>query len=85
MRVTQSLELPANPLDQLTELCGGQGVVAEMTGRKGQLVRDENDGLVKYQNRRAEVASQKLAALRSMSHAAPLSHMTPFCSFSPAQ
>ena len=57
VRVVQSLELPANPLDQLTELCGGSSVVSEMTGRKGQLIRDEDDGLVKYQNRRAEVRS----------------------------
>lgn len=57
VRLVQSLELPANPLDQLTELCGGSSVVSEMTGRKGQLIRDEDDGLVRYQNRRAEVSS----------------------------
>ena len=55
VRLVQSLELPANPLDQLTELCGGSKMVSEMTGRKGQLIRDASDGLVKYQHRRAEV------------------------------
>ena len=65
VRVVQALELPANPLDQLTELCGGSSVVSEMTGRKGQLVRDEDDGLVRYQARRAEVRNSPLVIMKA--------------------
>ena len=60
LRLWQSFELPANPLDQLTELLGGANRVAEMTGRKGQLIRDEEDGKVHYLQRRSEVGSTAL-------------------------
>ena len=53
-KIVTALELPANPLDQLTEMLGGAARVAEMTGRKGQLIRAE-EGRVLYQHRRANV------------------------------
>lgn len=56
VKVVHSLELPANPLDQLIDLMGGPKAVAEMTGRKGQLVPDEAKGGIKYQQRCLEVS-----------------------------
>ena len=56
------MELPPNPLDQLTDLMGGEEKVAEMTGRKGMLKR-EADGTVSYQRRCAEVCSLHVHAL----------------------
>ncbi|KAL4432432.1 hypothetical protein ABPG77_001731 [Micractinium sp. CCAP 211/92] len=50
----QQLELPMNPLDTLIDQLGGPAAVAEMTGRKGRLVRSKSSAGVVYQMRNAE-------------------------------
>lgn len=62
LRLLDIMELPPNPLDQLTDLMGGEEKVAEMTGRKG-LLRREADGTVSYQRRCAEVSHSFLYAV----------------------
>ena len=46
--VINSLALPNNPLDTLIDLLGGPDNVAEMTGRKGRLVRNRNGTGVRW-------------------------------------
>jgi hypothetical protein len=50
----QSCENIRQHMVQLTELLGGEGAVAEMTGRGGMLTRDA-DGRVTYGQRNAKV------------------------------
>lgn len=41
LRKLHRLQIPDNPLDKLIHELGGTEHVAELTGRKGRLVRDE--------------------------------------------
>lgn len=51
--------LPKNTLDDLIHQLGGPSKVAEMTGRKGRIVQDE-DGQISYRSRNEEDALENL-------------------------
>lgn len=57
-KLISDLELPPNPLDDLIDRLGGPDSVAEMTGRKGRLVRDTKTGGVRYEARNASGVMQ---------------------------
>ncbi|KAK2394699.1 protein FORGETTER [Trifolium repens] len=46
-----ALDLPNNPLDDIIDQLGGHDIVAEITGRKGRLVRDPSGMGVVYESR----------------------------------
>ncbi len=53
-RAIAGLDLPNNPLDELIDRLGGPTRVAEMTGRKGRLVRrKDGEAGVKWEARNA--------------------------------
>ncbi|XP_017116810.1 protein strawberry notch homolog 1 [Drosophila elegans] len=55
--------LPANTLDKLISELGGTNLVAEMTGRRGRVVRTESDGY-KYESRCESDSSMDLVNYR---------------------
>ena len=57
-----TLELPPNPLDYLIDLCGGTEMVAEMTGRNEQMVREEDGNIVR--RARAETVGMGRALIK---------------------
>ncbi|CAJ2659094.1 unnamed protein product [Trifolium pratense] len=53
-----ALDLPNNPLDEIIDQLGGQDIVAEITGRKGRLVRDPSGQGVVYEPRNTDVTAE---------------------------
>eukprot|EP00897_Mesotaenium_endlicherianum_P005981 jgi/Mesen1/5410/ME000269S04553 len=64
LSMTRSLQLPNNPLDDLIDQLGGPDHVAEMTGRKGMLVRAANGKGVLYQSRSSRDVAQEMLNVR---------------------
>ena len=58
LALIEHLELPANPLDSLLENLGGEQHVAELTGRKGYVMKDEY-GQAQYRQRKTDNGRQK--------------------------
>jgi len=51
--IIRSLDLPNNPLDDIIDQLGGPDNVAEITGRRGMLIRASDGKGVVYQARNA--------------------------------
>ena len=54
LALAEHLELPANPLDSLIENLGGDKNVAELTGRRGYVIKND-DGVAEYRQRAEEM------------------------------
>ncbi|KAL3700029.1 hypothetical protein R1sor_018051 [Riccia sorocarpa] len=60
MEVIRTLDLPNNPLDDIIDQLGGPDCVAEMTGRRGMLVRAANGKGVIYQARNTKDVTMEM-------------------------
>ncbi|KAM3389261.1 hypothetical protein ACQJBY_011405 [Aegilops geniculata] len=58
--VIRSLDLPNNPLDDIIDQLGGPDKVAEITGRRGMLIRASDGKGVIYQARNAKEVSMEM-------------------------
>ncbi|KAL6843730.1 hypothetical protein ACP4OV_026301 [Aristida adscensionis] len=58
--IIRSLDLPNNPLDDIVDQLGGPDNVAEITGRRGMLIRASNGKGVVYQARNAKEVSMEM-------------------------
>ncbi|XP_062226679.1 protein FORGETTER 1-like isoform X2 [Phragmites australis] len=58
--VIRSLDLPNNPLDDIIDQLGGPDNVAEITGRRGMLIRASDGKGVVYQARNAKEVSMEM-------------------------
>ncbi|KAK9135289.1 hypothetical protein Syun_014619 [Stephania yunnanensis] len=60
LKIIRSLGLPNNPLDDLIDQLGGPDNVAEITGRRGMLVRASNGKGVVYQARNSKDVTMEM-------------------------
>ncbi|KAM2496241.1 hypothetical protein COP2_037067 [Malus domestica] len=60
LEIVRSLDLPNNPLDDIIDQLGGPDKVAEMTGRRGMLVRASGGKGVTYQARNTKEISMEM-------------------------
>ncbi|CAN1263030.1 Protein FORGETTER 1 [Linum perenne] len=60
LEIIRLLDLPNNPLDDIIDQLGGPDRVAEMTGRRGMLVRASNGKGVTYQQRNTKDVSMEM-------------------------
>lgn len=60
LEIIRSLDLPNNPLDDIIDQLGGPDKVAEMTGRKGMLVRASSGKGVAYQSRNTKDVTMEM-------------------------
>ncbi|CAL5030145.1 unnamed protein product [Urochloa decumbens] len=58
--IIRSLDLPNNPLDDIIDQLGGPDNVAEITGRRGMLIRASDGKGVVYQTRNAKEVSMEM-------------------------
>ncbi|XP_022717610.1 protein FORGETTER 1 isoform X1 [Durio zibethinus] len=58
--IIRSLDLPNNPLDDIIDQLGGPDNVAEMTGRRGMLVRASGGKGVTYQSRNTKEVTMEM-------------------------
>ncbi|MED6108924.1 udp-glycosyltransferase [Stylosanthes scabra] len=60
LEIIRSLDLPNNPLDDIIDQLGGPEKVAEVTGRRGMLVRASNGKGVTYQARNTKDVTMEM-------------------------
>lgn len=68
LAASKALGLPGNPLDTLINELGGPGAVAELTGRKGRMVRDVATGKVVYEPRSRNGVSLEMQNMHEKKH-----------------
>uniref|UniRef100_A0A0D6R552 PHD-type domain-containing protein n=1 Tax=Araucaria cunninghamii TaxID=56994 RepID=A0A0D6R552_ARACU len=67
LEAIRKLELPINPLDDIINQLGGRDSVAEMTGRRGSMVRGPN-GKIGYHPRNTKDVSMEMVNMSEKQH-----------------